>query len=156
MKTCKFTARIEAGNGGGAGVHFPYDVEKKFGTRGAVPVQATFNGVPYTGSLMKCGPSQHMLGILKAIREQIGKQPGDMVEVEVRPDAGQRVVEIPEDLAKLMKTEKLLATFEKLSYTNRREYCRWITGAKRAETRANRLEKAVELLREGITTLGLG
>ena len=82
MKTYKFTARIEAGNGGGAGAYFPYDVEKEFGTKGAVPVQATFNGVPYSGSLMKCGPSQHMLGILKAIREQIGKQPGDLVEVE--------------------------------------------------------------------------
>jgi hypothetical protein len=115
MKTYKFTARIEAGIGGGAGIYFPYDVEKEFGTKGAVPVQAMFNGVPYTGSLVKCGPSQHMLGILKAIREQIGKGPGDLVDVEVRRDETERVLEVPADLASLLKKEKLLDLFEKLS-----------------------------------------
>jgi uncharacterized protein YdeI (YjbR/CyaY-like superfamily) len=42
--------------------------------------------------------------------------------------------------------------FEKLSYSHKREYCRWITGAKREETRANRLGKAVEMLRSGVKT----
>jgi hypothetical protein len=152
MKTYKFTARIEAGIGGGAGIYFPYDVEKEFGTKGAVPVQAMFNGVPYTGSLVKCGPSQHMLGILKAIREQIGKGPGDLVDVEVRRDETERVLEVPADLASLLKKEKLLDLFEKLSYTHRREYCRWISEAKRQETRARRLGKAAEMLRAGTRT----
>jgi hypothetical protein len=57
--------------GGGAFVFFPYDVEKEFGTKGQVPVKATFDGVPYKGSLFKYGQPQHMLGLLKAIREEI-------------------------------------------------------------------------------------
>ncbi len=152
MKTYRFTARIESGGGGGAYVLFPYDVQAEFGTKGRVPVKATFDGAPYTGTMIKYGHPLHMLPILKAIREQIGKQPGDMVDVEVRRDAAERVLEVPEDLAKLLKKEKLSASFEKLSYTNRREYCRWITEAKRAETRANRLEKAAGMLRAGIKT----
>ena len=154
MKTYKFKARIEAASvgGGGACVYFPYNVEEEFGTKGRVPVKATFDGVPYTGSLVKYGSPQHMLGLLKAIREQIGKGPGDMVDVTIQKDDAQRTVEVPTDLEKLLKTEKLTAVFDKLSYTHQKEYCRWITEAKREETRANRLRKTVELLRSGAKT----
>ena len=55
---------------------FPYDIEKEFGTKGKVPVKATFNGLSYMGSLIKYGDPHHMLVVLKAIREQTGKGPG--------------------------------------------------------------------------------
>ena len=55
MNKYKFKAKIQAGDGGGAYVIFPYDVEKEFGTKGRVPVKATFDGVPDTVSLMKYG-----------------------------------------------------------------------------------------------------
>ncbi len=152
MKTYKFKARIEAASGGGACVFFPYDVEKEFGTRGRVPVKATFDGVPYTGSMIKYGAPQHMLGILKSIREQIGKGPGDTVEVTVEKDEAERSVEVPPEFEKLLKQEKLWAPFDKLSYTHKKEYIRWITGAKREETRAIRLKKSVEMLRAGVKT----
>jgi bifunctional DNA-binding transcriptional regulator/antitoxin component of YhaV-PrlF toxin-antitoxin module len=152
MKTYKFTARIEAASSNGACVFFPFDVEKEFGSKGRVPVKARFDGVPYTGSMVKYGKPQHMLPILKEIREQIGKAPGDMVEVEIRKDGDERTVEVPPELASLLKKEKLLAVFEKLSYTHRKEYCRWINEAKREETRQNRVTKAVELLRSGVKT----
>ena len=151
MKTYKFKARIEAA-GGGACVFFPYDVEKEFGTRGRVPVRATFDGVPYTGSMIKYGAPQHMLGILKNIREQIGKGPGDMVEVTVAKDEAERTVEAPPEFEKLLKKENVWAAFDKLSYTHKKEYIRWITEAKREETRANRLATSVEMLRSGVKT----
>jgi hypothetical protein len=83
MKKYKFRAKIEDGGGGGAYVLFPYDVAKEFGTRGKVPVNATFNGIPYTGSLIKYGNPLHMLPVLKAVRERTGTRPGDTVEVEL-------------------------------------------------------------------------
>ena len=152
MKTYRFKARIESAGGGGACVFFPYDVDKEFGTKGCVPVKATFDGVPYTGSMMKYGAPQHMLGILKNIREQIGKGPGDMVEVTVQKDETERSVEVPPELEKLLKKEKVWAAFDKLSYTHRQEYLRWITSAKREETRATRQAKSVEMLRSGVKT----
>ena len=152
MKTYKFTSRIESAGSGGACVLFPYDVEKEFGTRGRVPVKVVFEGVPYTGSLVKYGRPEHMLPILKAIRERIGKVPGDMVEVELKKDETERTLEVPADLAKQLKKEKLLSFFEKLSYTHRKEYCRWVAGAKREETRLSRVAKAVEMLRSGVKT----
>ena len=154
MKKYKFKAKIQEGRGGGAYVLFPYDVEKEFGTRGTVPVQARIEDVPYTGSLMKYGSPQHMLGVAKAIREQLGKQPGDTIEVELWKDEEIRTVEVPPELQKLLKKEGLLPFFEKLSYTHRKEYCRWITEAKKEETRLNRLAKAVEMLKKGVKTPG--
>jgi len=154
MKKYKFKAQLQAGRGGGAYVFFPYDVEKEFGTKGKVPVQATFDGVPYKGSLFKYSYSQHVLGILKSIREQIGKQPGDTVDLAIWKDEELRTVEIPADFRNRLKKESLLPIFEKLSYKHRKEYCRWITEAKKEETRLRRLEKAVEMLRNGVKTPG--
>jgi bifunctional DNA-binding transcriptional regulator/antitoxin component of YhaV-PrlF toxin-antitoxin module len=154
MKKYKFKAKIEAGDGGGAFVLFPYDTEKEFATRGKVPVKATFHGVPYMGSLIKYGRPLHVLGVPKAIREQIGKGPGDMIEVVVWKDEAVRTVEVPVSIEKLMKKEGLLPVFEKLSYTHRKEYCRWIAEAKKEETRLRRLEKAIEMLKKGVSTPG--
>ena len=154
MKKYKFKAKIEAGDGGGAYVLFPYDTEKEFATQGKVPVKATFNGVPYTGSLIKYGNPLHMMGVPKSIREQIGNGPGDTIEVVVWRDEEVRAVEVPAQFEKLIKKEGLLPVFEKLSYTHRKEYCRWITDAKKEETRLKRLGKAIEMLKKGISTPG--
>lgn len=157
-KQYKFKAIIESVQGpagrGGACVFFPYDVEREFGTRGQVPVKITYDGVPYTGTMVKYGLPQHMLPVLKTIREKIGKGPGDTVNVTVERDTSVRTVEVPPELQKLLKKEGLLPVFEKLSYTHRKEYCRWITEAKKEETRQARLAKAVTMLRDGVKTPG--
>jgi uncharacterized protein YdeI (YjbR/CyaY-like superfamily) len=95
-----------------------------------------------------------MLGVLKRIREQIGKGPGDTIEVVLWKDGNVRTVEVPEEFERLMKRHGVLSDFEKLSYTNRKEYCRWITGAKREETRQLRLGKSIKMLKAGVKTPG--
>jgi Bacteriocin-protection, YdeI or OmpD-Associated/Domain of unknown function (DUF1905) len=154
MKKYTFNATIQPGIGGGAAVIFPYNVEQEFGTRARVPVKSTIDGVPYSGSLVKCGPASHMLGVLKDIRQQIGKGPGDPVKVVLWKDEKVREVEVPIEFEKLMKEHGVLAAFEKLSYTNRKEYCRWITGAQREETRQSRLAKSITMLKTGVKTPG--
>ena len=151
-KNYKFTARIEEGGQGGAFLYFPYDVEREFGTKGRVPVKATIDGVAYTGSLFKYSAPQHVLGVTKAIREETGKGPGDRVEVLLRKDEEVREVDVPPAFTRLMKKEGLLPFFESLSYTHRKEYCRWITEAKKEVTRARRLEKAVAMLHAKVRT----
>src|SRR5664280_1840980 len=60
MKKYKFKATIQPGIGGDADIVFPYDVEREFGTTARVPVKSTLDGVPYSGSLIKCGAAEHM------------------------------------------------------------------------------------------------
>jgi hypothetical protein len=119
-----------------------------------VPVKATLDGAPYTGSLMNCGAMGHTLAVLKGIREQIGKGPGDTIDVVVWKDDAVRTVEIPAAFKTLLKSKGLLAEFEKMSFTHRKEYIRWIEEAKKEETRQRRLEKAVALLRKKVKTPG--
>ena len=75
---------------GGAYVHFPYDIYAEFG-KGRVKVHAAFDGAPYEGSIVNMGLKNsdgsvcYIIGILKAIRAKIGKQPGDSVHVVIRP-----------------------------------------------------------------------
>lgn len=70
----------------GAYIEFPYDVREEFG-KGRVKVHATFDGVPYDGSLVRMKTPGHIVGVLKAIRKQIGKQAGDTVSVTIQERA---------------------------------------------------------------------
>lgn len=67
----------DADKKGGAYVIFPYDIREEFG-RGRVKVHAVFDGEPYDGSIC------YIIGLRKDIRNRIGKQPGDQVQVTVR------------------------------------------------------------------------
>jgi hypothetical protein len=154
VKQYKFKATIEEAGSGGACVLFPYDVEEEFGTRGQVPVKVTYDGVPYTGTMIKYGRPQHMLPLLKAIRQQIGKGPGDTISVTVERDEAVRTIEIPPAFKASLKKEGLLDFFERLSYTHRKEYILWITEAKKEGTRTLRVAKALAMLRGGMKTPG--
>ena len=56
-------------------------------------------------------------------------------------------VHMPAEVRKLLaKNKKASSFFESLSYTNRKEYIRWIETAKKEETRRSRLMKIVPML----------
>jgi hypothetical protein len=151
MKLYKFTAALQRSSGWGAYVIFPHNVRQEFGRKGRIPVQAKFEGLPYAGSLMSCGVEFHLLAVPKAIREQLHKQPGDLLRVELSEDLTPRTVEQPPEFLALLQQENLLAAFEKLSMTRRKEYRNWLTTAKREDTRRRRLAKAIEMLRREIS-----
>jgi len=117
-----------------------------------VPVAATIDGVPDKSALIRMGLPHHILGVPKAIRAQKNKQPGDVVTIVLWKDDEPREVAVPPELQARMKKAGVLPFFESLSFTHRKEYCRWITEAKKDETRARRLDKAIELLTDGVRT----
>lgn len=73
---------------GGAYIEFPYDIRQEFG-KGRVKVHVTFDGIPYDGSIVNMGVKNpdgsifYIIGMLKSIRERLGKSDGDEVEVTV-------------------------------------------------------------------------
>lgn len=83
----------ENADNGGAYVVFPWDIRKEFG-RGRVKVHSSFDGIPYDGSVVNMGLKNedgsvcYVLGVLKAIRQKLGKADGDMIRVtvEIRED----------------------------------------------------------------------
>ena len=145
-KTKQFVAKIHQGGMGGMFVTVPFDVEKEYGKK-RVKIIATIDGEKYQGSLVRMGSPDHILIIRKDIREKIGKGLGDDVDVTLKEDLEERVVEVPDDFKKLLNKHKgAKVFFEKLSYSHQREYVKWITEAKKVETREKRMVKAVDML----------
>jgi hypothetical protein len=140
-----FAAVVQAAPRGGAYVVVPDAVVAGLGGKGRIPVMATFDGVPYRGSIATMG-GQKVLGILAAIREQLGAGIGDSVTVTVEADSAERTIEVPADLAAALAGAGLRAAFDRLSFTHQREYVTWIDGAKQAPTRARRVAQTIERL----------
>jgi uncharacterized protein YdeI (YjbR/CyaY-like superfamily) len=91
-------------------------------------------------------------GLNRAVRQASGVEAGDTVEVNIELDTAPREVEVPEALANaLAEDAEARAAFDRLAYTQRKEYARWIDEAKRDETRRRRLAQALEMLRQGKT-----
>lgn len=136
---------IETENG--AYVEFPFDTQELFGTIGRIPVFVEFDGFPYRGTMLRYGTEKHIIILVKKVREAIGKEPPDIVQVKVKLDDQPRVVELPDDLKeKLEANPDALENFNKLSYSHQKEYVRSIIDSKREETRLNRIKKLLEKL----------
>ena len=124
----------------------PDEVVEALGGGGRIPVQATFDGVDYRGSVVTMG-GERIIGVQKAIRESIGKGEGDVVAVTLARDTAERTVEVPDDLRAALEAAGAIAGWDALAYSKRKEHVRSISEAKKDETRAARVAKAVEAAR---------
>lgn len=92
------TVLHETPDNGGAYVEFPWNIRDEFG-KGRVKVNAWFDGIPYTGSIVNMGVMNpdgsvcYIIGVLKTIRKQLDKHDGDLIHVLIEPFKEQ---EIPE------------------------------------------------------------
>jgi hypothetical protein len=134
--------------GGGCLVPVPREVASKLGLKGMPKIAAVIAGQPYRGSLMPMGDGTYCLGVLKSIQDAAGVGFGDSVTVELELDTTPRLVEPPADLARAMAGNKaMVANWEKLSFTNKKEMALSLTEAKKPETRERRLAAALAKLR---------
>jgi hypothetical protein len=149
MAELTFRAPVRSsGRGGGHLVDVPPEVVEALGEKGRIPVTATFDGVPYRGSIVRMGGGA-VLGVQKAIMAEAGVSVGETLTVAVRNDEAPRQVEVPEDLAEAFgRHDAARVVFEGLSFSHKREYVRSITDAKRPETRARRIELTIQQLVE--------
>jgi Bacteriocin-protection, YdeI or OmpD-Associated/Domain of unknown function (DUF1905) len=147
MSGRRFSAVLSrSGRGGGRWVEVPFDVREAFG-ESRPPVRGTVNGAEFRSRLAMYGGKSY-LGLNREVRDAAGIELGDAVEVVLERDDAPREVELPAGLAAaLARDEVARAEFERLSFTHRKEYARSVADAKRADTRARRIEKALAMLR---------
>ncbi len=127
------------------GISIPFDVEAVYGAK-RVPVKAVINGAEYRGSIVRMG-GEYCMGVPKAFREAARISAGDHIVVTIEKDIEPRTVITPVDLAAVLaKDPSALLGWEKLSYTHQREHVQAIEDAKKPETRARRIQKAVEMI----------
>jgi len=148
----KFSAIIQQnGEMNAAFVEFPFSTEELFNKKGLVKIKAIFDdNVEYRGSLAKMKSDCHILGLTQEIRKQLGKTFGDEVSISLTEDKEERVVEIADDIVSVFnENPDAKSLFDKMSYTHKKEYIRWIEEAKKPETRENRRIKMIQMILDG-------
>jgi uncharacterized protein YdeI (YjbR/CyaY-like superfamily) len=92
---------------------------------------------------------QCYLGLRKDLLRQLDVGAGDHIEIELAEDHEERVVVEPPELTRaLTDNPAAAAAYQRLPFTHRNEYARWIDEGKRPETRAARVAKTIKRLTE--------
>jgi len=90
-----------------------------------------------------------MLLIKRDILRQLSKKKGDSVEVTVTLDDTPRKVDIPQELQNALNENiEAKSLFEKLAYTHRKEYARWVESARQSATRISRAQRTVAMVQK--------
>ena len=113
--------------------------------RGRVMVAITYKGRTFRTSV-SVHQGQWMMVVNADMRDG-GMTPPGTYAVDIGVDTAERTVEVPDDLAGALKKAGVRAAFDAQSYTNRKEFVRGVTEAKKPETRERRIVKVVDSLR---------
>lgn len=131
------------------GIKVPEEVVNALGKSRKPPVRVTLNGHTWRGSVAFMG-GEFWLSVSAENREAAGVKAGELLEIDLEPDTAPREVEVPADLAEALEGEpEAKRYFEGLSYSNKRRHILAIEGAKAAETRQRRIDKSVDMFKEG-------
>ncbi len=123
-----------------------FDPKSVFGKVRA-PVKVTLNGYTYRSTIAAMG-GPPWIPLRRSNREAAGLEGGETIEVRLELDTEKRAVKPPADLVKALKAAPpAWERWQELSYTHQREYVEALAGAKKPETRARRLESAVQAIR---------
>jgi hypothetical protein len=115
------------------------------------PVVATVNKYTWRTSVTRMG-GEFLVGLNREVRQAAGVEAGDEVEVTLQFDADSRQVELPTELVEALASDPGAKTkFDSMAFTHRKEFARWISEAKREETRRRRLGQALDMIRAGRT-----
>jgi len=124
----------------------PFDTRDVWG-KAKVPVKVTINGYTWRSTVGNRGGIQYIVVNAEA-RRSASVKAGDLVTITLEPDAEKREIEIPLALQKALG-KKLTQKLDALSFTHKKEFIVWYSGAKMEDTRARRLEKMKQMLSSG-------
>ena len=128
------------------GLEVPREVVEALGGGARPPVTIKVNGHSWK-SRVAIMRGRHLLGLSNANRKAAGVAIGDEVEVELELDSEPRVVVEPPDFAEALNADPVArAAYDRLAYSHKRARVHAIEGAKKAQTRARRIEQAIATL----------
>lgn len=132
--------------GNNTGIEVPADVVAALGAGKRPAVVVNVNGYEYRSTVAPMG-GKYLLPFSAERRNESGIGGGDALNVELTLDTTPRTVEVPADLrAAIDGSASAAAAWDKLSYTYRKEHVRTVLDAKKAETRARRIQAIVAKL----------
>jgi hypothetical protein len=115
------------------------------------PVLARVNGYEWQTSVTRM-KGEFLVGLSRAVREAASVSAGDTVTLELELQTAPREVDVPEPLAAALASDPAArSAFERLAFTHRKEFARWVDEAKREETQQRRVAQTLQMLAEGKT-----
>jgi antitoxin component of MazEF toxin-antitoxin module len=152
MVTVRFRTTVLLGGKTATGIEVPADVVEALGAAKRPKVTVSLGGHTYRTTISPRG-GQFLVPLSAENRAAAGLAAGDDLEVDIALDDAPRVVDVPADLQAALSTSTAAREFfDSLSYTHRKEWVRWITEAKKEETRASRVVKTLAALAAGKRT----
>jgi hypothetical protein len=147
-KSVTFETTVAA-RGNNTGIVVPDELVDALGAGKRPAVLVDLDGHQYRTTVGVMGGTA-MVGVSAAVRAATGLKGGDPVTVTLTVADTPREVDVPADLAAALAADDTAgAFFAGLSNSLQRYHCDQVTGAKTAETRQRRIDKAIGLFREG-------
>jgi hypothetical protein len=147
-KTVMFETTLTS-SGNNTGIVVPDEAITELGAGKRPAVLVDINGYQYRNTVGVMG-GKCMISVNAAVRSKTGLKGGDAIRVVLTVADSPRPVVVPADLDAALASNRVAgAFFAKLSNSLQRYHIDNINGAKTAETRQRRIEKAIELFLEG-------
>ena len=138
-----------AASGDNTGIEVPPELVEQLGAGRRPPVAVDLGGYVYRSTVAVMG-GRHLVSVSAAVRQATGLAAGDPVRVTLTLADTPREVDVPDDLAAALAADEQAGTFfATLSNSLQRYHVDTVSGARTAETRQRRIEKAVALFRAG-------
>lgn len=138
-----------AGSGGKTGIVVPDEVVAQLGAGRRPAVHVELNGHAYRSTVAVMG-GHSMIAVSAAVRQATGLAAGDPVSVVLTVATEPREVDVPADLAEaLAQDPQLQAFFAGLANSLQRLHVDTVNGARTPEVRQRRIDRVVQLFREG-------
>lgn len=145
----RFRATILQGDKTATGIHIPPEIVAGLGSSKRPPVRVTINRYTYRSSVAVLG-GEFMLGVSADVRQAAGV--AGAIRSMSRSSSTPRRARCrcrPTSRRRSQLSPRRGPPFEALNYSNQKRIVLGIEGAKAAETRQRRIEKAITDLREG-------
>jgi hypothetical protein len=126
----------------------PFDPNEAWGAKDRHYVAGSINGCRFRGRLESNG-REFFLPLGPAWRQSAGIRAGSKVDVALSPEGPQSDALAADITAALEAEPAAKAFFDGLASFYRKNFVRWIEGAKRPETRSARVAEMVTLLKAG-------
>ena len=135
-------------SGRNTGIPVPDEALEALGGGRRPAVDVSVNGYRYRSTVGSMG-GRALIPFSSEHRTASGIAGGDALDVELALDTAPRDTPVPDDLAAALEAAGLTEAFGRLAPSHRKAHVTAVEGAKAPETRARRIDAAVEKVRAG-------
>lgn len=144
----RFRTELQSTGTNTTGFEVPESVIEDLGGGRHPKVTVTVHGHTFRTSIARMG-ERYLLGLSAERRSTAGVRAGDVLDVDVELDTAPREVDLPEDLAAALDADPVAKAFwHTLSYSKQQWHALQVTGAKKPDTRVDRVARSVTMLHE--------